>query len=121
MRISDWSSDVCSSDLHAKGVAPFRLDLAHRVLIFLQPLVDRVQQRLPILPGALFALLEARVGAFEKRLLRSVEHPLSDLATLRGDRRLRLLASCDLPLLARLARLLPGHHRPPLIAGRPSP
>src|SRR3546814_5279784 len=86
MRISDWSSDVCSSDLHAKGVAPFRLDLAHRVLIFLQPLVDRVQQRLQILPGALFALLEARVGAFEKRLLRPVEHRLFDLAKLRGER-----------------------------------
>src|SRR3546814_11981666 len=28
MRISDWSSDVCSSDLGADGVAPQRLHLA---------------------------------------------------------------------------------------------
>src|SRR3546814_8497163 len=119
MRIRDWSSDVCSSDLqlrrlarhalgalahrrdlaveHAKGVAPFRLDLAHRVLIFLQPLVDRVQQRLQILHGALFALLEARVGAFEKRLLRPVEHRLSDLTKLRGERRLRILERSEEP------------------------
>src|SRR3546814_16517638 len=36
---------------HAKGVAPFRLDLAHRVLIFLQPLVDRVQDRKSVVEG----------------------------------------------------------------------
>src|SRR3546814_8516103 len=28
MRISDWSSDVCSSDLHNRAPAEFRLDIA---------------------------------------------------------------------------------------------
>src|SRR3546814_16043007 len=86
---------------HAKGVAPFRLDLAQSVLIFLQTLVDRVQQRLQILPGALFDLLEERVGAFETRLLRPDAHRLSDPAKLSGESGQRTLAASDLALETR--------------------
>src|SRR3546814_4990715 len=31
MRISDWSSDVCSSDLNDKNVLPFRIDYINTI------------------------------------------------------------------------------------------
>src|SRR3546814_2269041 len=37
MRISDWSSDVCSSDLHIRVVGPFRFDLLGLGLQFREP------------------------------------------------------------------------------------
>src|SRR3546814_12103103 len=56
MRISDWSSDVCSSDLHAipRAKQPFFLifDLSEEKLDFLQRSV-RTPGRAPILDGAL--------------------------------------------------------------------
>src|SRR3546814_3910850 len=55
---------------HAEGVAALGLDLRDRLLIFFEPLVNGREQRLQILSRAFLALLEARLGAFEKRLLR---------------------------------------------------
>src|SRR3546814_3524602 len=45
MRISDWSSDVCSSDLHVFGLMPF---FGYR---FAPRLRDIKQRRLHLLPG----------------------------------------------------------------------
>src|SRR3546814_2182401 len=95
MRISDWSSDVCSSDL-----------LTDRFLIFLQAFVYRVQQGFQILPRGCLAFLEARLGAFEERFLRTIEHDLPDLAELRGERGLCILELRDLRVVRRVARAL---------------
>src|SRR3546814_16583710 len=89
MCISEWRSDVCSADL-----------------IFFEPLVNGREQRLQILSRAFLALLEARLGAFEKRLLRLAEHRLPDLAELRGQRRLRVLEMRDLRIVRSIARLM---------------
>src|SRR3546814_15161832 len=43
MRISDWSSDVCSSDLAARGIVDRRGDAADPVLVFLE--VERAARR----------------------------------------------------------------------------
>ena len=95
----------------AEGVAPLGLDLADRFLIFLQALVDRIQKRFQILSRRLFALAKARVGAFEKRFLRAIEHHLPDLAKLRGERRLRILQPRNLRVMRFVARFLLAEQR----------
>src|SRR3546814_15782102 len=101
MCISEWRSDVCSADL-----------------IFFEPLVNGREQRLQILSRAFLALLEARLGAFEKRLLRLAEHRLPDLAELRGQRRPRCLELRALRTVRSIARLLLGPPRGELHVGR---
>src|SRR3546814_6906638 len=49
---------------------------------------------------------EARLGAFEERFLRTIEHDLPDLAELRGERGLCILELRDLRVVRRVARAL---------------
>src|SRR3546814_7436844 len=88
MRISDWSSDVCSSDLDARRYT-YR-ELHAEVCRFANVLKgqgvkkgDRVTLYLPMIPEAAFAMLAcARLGAvhsvvfggFSPDALRSEEH-----------------------------------------------
>src|SRR3546814_12674374 len=45
MRISDWSSDVCSSDLHVHGEGHFRAEIARHGLLALTARRNRVAAR----------------------------------------------------------------------------
>src|SRR3546814_7350412 len=58
MRISDWSSDVCSSDLLAAGLTVIWYTAQFQALYFLQSSlrVDETYARLIIGAGALFSL-----------------------------------------------------------------
>src|SRR3546814_4002323 len=59
MRISDWSSDVCSSDLHDEVCRMANVMKAHGV-----KKGDRVTIYLPMIPAAAYAMLAcARIGA----------------------------------------------------------
>src|SRR3546814_20438177 len=69
---------------------------------------------------------EARLGAFEERFLRTIEHDLPDLAELRGERGLCILELRDLRVVRRVARALfaePGRHlaTAPLPPSAPAP
>src|SRR3546814_2033611 len=80
MRISDWSSDVCSSDLDARRYT-YR-ELHAEVCRFANVLKgqgvkkgDRVTLYLPMIPEAAFAMLAcARLGAVHSVVFRSEEH-----------------------------------------------
>src|SRR3546814_20027003 len=68
MRISDWSSDVCSSDLIVPGAAPLA-DVLEEGAVALVPAVhrrapDRVEQGVDVAPGA-GAEGDRRVGRAE--------------------------------------------------------
>src|SRR3546814_3943382 len=59
MRISDWSSDVCSSDLHDEFCRRANVMKAHGVKKGV-----RVTSYLPMIPAAAYAMLAcARIGA----------------------------------------------------------
>src|SRR3546814_7332247 len=60
MRISDWSSDVCSSDLRQGGrVLQRRAEFG----VVLQPLLDEVLDRLDVMVGGALDFLDpGRVG-----------------------------------------------------------
>ncbi len=73
--------------------------------------MDGMEQRLQILPRGRLALPEARLGTFEERLLRTVEHHLPDLAELRGQRGLRVLELRDLRIMRLVARALFAEQR----------
>jgi hypothetical protein len=73
----------------SERVLALALNLAHRLLIFLQPFVNWLQQGFQIVAGRRFAFLEALVGAFEELLLRAFEQLSADLGELRTKRFLR--------------------------------
>ncbi len=96
-------------------VAPLGLDLLHRRLVALKPLVDRLEQRLQVLAGSFFRLAEALVGALEEGFLRLGQQFAADLRELRRQRFLGLDQLLDPrlePLLAlqlrRFERREPG-------------
>src|SRR3546814_2996456 len=69
MRISDWSSDVCSSDLLEVGLLPRRGEFAQRHAAFaLQPDVDDGEIVLDSRDGALDDMAFEAVGAAERLL-----------------------------------------------------
>src|SRR3546814_13956199 len=61
MRISDWSSDVCSSDLLHGLVRPEARAMASAILLFMQNLVGLGLG--PLLFGILSEMLKPAVGA----------------------------------------------------------
>src|SRR3546814_9008481 len=66
MRISDWSSDVCSSDLHDAGLAKVSFDLAAADPFFFEEVQGVLQS--VVLPGrvgpGLLALAAVLVAVF---------------------------------------------------------
>src|SRR3546814_9763416 len=73
MRISDWSSDVCSSDLDAKGLALARdlLDALEQAQVFTAAEVDSIADGLRYRPlrSRLIASARARLGSVRRKLL----------------------------------------------------
>src|SRR3546814_13871211 len=65
MRISDWSSDVCSSDLMMSWTLHWRIARLHRVTRAIRQLVGRLAEWPESFPGSdcTFALLFAALGA----------------------------------------------------------
>src|SRR3546814_8676198 len=73
MRISDWSSDVCSSDLDAKGLALARdlLDALEQAQVFTAAEVDSIADGLRYRPlrSRLIASARARLGSVRRKFL----------------------------------------------------
>src|SRR3546814_17063747 len=69
MRISDWSSDVCSSDLAALGTAG-ALAVLGAIVVILGPLLDRVPLHLLQLVVGILLLLFG-IGWLRKTALRA--------------------------------------------------
>src|SRR3546814_2147044 len=73
MRISDWSSDVCSSDLERNGVATrFETSSARAQMATVEALVPELTQRLNTLMNALALLLAEEPRAHDAQLLQAM-------------------------------------------------
>src|SRR3546814_12768752 len=93
MRISDWSSDVCSSDLVA-GVVPGQAALVMGVLPEVDHVLDRLKGLLAVDHDLLAALVDLRaaerpeVGEGEgRRVAEGMSHGLADRAARRWEER----------------------------------
>ena len=70
-----------------KGIDPLLLQRPDLLLVALEPLVDRREQRLEPLGAFLLALGEALLRAFEQRLLRLAENLRAEMLALPCSRR----------------------------------
>src|SRR3546814_2266256 len=102
MRISDWSSDVCSSDLLHAGIVERTDDGGDSDTITAEllqgPLLDRPPGLAPELANPAARLLQHRVG----QLQQLKAQPAADLhgpARLPQPRQRRRLAACDPPCM----------------------
>src|SRR3546814_13179372 len=79
MRISDWSSDVCSSDLNEAAIRPLDQLRADRdvVLVLDLPddLLDQVLDRHQAVDAAEFVDNQGHVDARQAHLQQQIEHP----------------------------------------------
>src|SRR3546814_7297697 len=76
MRISDWSSDVCSSDLSADGLLEEHQpidEVRHELLLVRGPLFSISVQAGPAVPGCRFRSMRCRHDIPDE-LVRSEEH-----------------------------------------------
>src|SRR3546814_7702987 len=108
MRISDWSSDVCSSDLHGRGIAAVGADLDRaEAEIVLPPGLGRLVEDEPInAAGDALAIPFAILGALLER------PPVEPVAVLNRQRAVVLLDAPLHPLEQRLDQLrVRRHHR----------
>src|SRR3546814_20538020 len=112
MRISDWSSDVCSSDLHLggeRGLIVYGLDRGEPGLDRLgalrgdRGLVHETRVEIADLrAGLLLGRLQNAAGAPERKILERVEHAVA--RTVGGERRLRLPRSEERPVGKKFVR-----------------
>src|SRR3546814_7470310 len=108
MRISDWSSDVCSSDLLDAPADPF---LQQRFVGYPEPVEcsRRVVERRALEPGAVAVDLLEVLGDRARR------QPAADLAVARCE--LRRAAGIEQPGRAGLAAGDIAVRQPPVVAG----
>src|SRR3546814_5500693 len=88
MRISDWSSDVCSSDLY--GIKPFRYTRMHRQTVIIRAPASFVQMTLWPEFEELSSALTAHLDEITTKIIREEVHEATqDADEIREPRQLR--------------------------------
>src|SRR3546814_14785735 len=96
MRISDWSSDVCSSDLVAAGVCDFLQTFPSFIYLIPVVMLFKVSDLSAIIAVLLFAVVP--MIRYTILGLRSVPAPIMAAAPQPGTTRLQRLLNVELPI-----------------------